>query len=68
MGNGVTDDEFDGNALVPFVHGMGLISDTLYEVWISFITVSMFLHMLLLSHSLLTYYSNISLILSLKIR
>ncbi|XP_031100495.1 serine carboxypeptidase 1-like [Ipomoea triloba] len=31
VGNGVTDDEFDGNALVPFVHGMGLISDTLYE-------------------------------------
>ena len=32
MGNGVTDDEFDGNALVPFAHGMGLISDDLYEV------------------------------------
>ncbi|CAN0879757.1 Serine carboxypeptidase-like 20 [Linum grandiflorum] len=29
VGNGVTDDAFDGNALVPFVHGMGLISDDL---------------------------------------
>lgn len=32
VGNGVTDDEFDGNALVPFVHGMGLISDDLFQV------------------------------------
>jgi len=32
VGNGVTDDEIDGNALVPFAHGMGLISDKLYEV------------------------------------
>lgn len=31
VGNGVTDDEFDGNALVPFVHGMGLISDDLFQ-------------------------------------
>ncbi|XP_021301037.1 serine carboxypeptidase-like 20 [Herrania umbratica] len=31
VGNGVTDDEFDGDALVPFAHGMGLISDDLYE-------------------------------------
>ncbi|XP_043722030.1 serine carboxypeptidase 1-like [Telopea speciosissima] len=31
VGNGVTDGEFDGNALVPFAHGMGLISDDLYE-------------------------------------
>lgn len=31
VGNGVADDEIDGNALVPFVHGMGLISDDLYE-------------------------------------
>ncbi|XVF72337.1 hypothetical protein PTKIN_Ptkin12aG0113300 [Pterospermum kingtungense] len=31
VGNGVTDYEFDGNALVPFAHGMGLISDDLYE-------------------------------------
>ncbi|XP_048430042.1 serine carboxypeptidase-like 20 isoform X2 [Pyrus x bretschneideri] len=31
VGNGVTDDKFDGNALVPFAHGMGLISDDLYE-------------------------------------
>lgn len=36
VGNGVTDDEFDGNALVPFVHGMGLISDDLFQVsWYS---------------------------------
>lgn len=32
VGNGVTDPEFDGNALVPFAHGMGLISDELFEV------------------------------------
>ncbi|KAJ8440354.1 hypothetical protein Cgig2_012790 [Carnegiea gigantea] len=31
IGNGVTDEQFDGNALVPFAHGMGLISDGLYE-------------------------------------
>ncbi|KAL3649257.1 carbohydrate-binding module 1 protein [Castilleja foliolosa] len=31
VGNGVTDDVFDGNALVPFAHGMGLISDELFE-------------------------------------
>ncbi|KAI4356289.1 hypothetical protein L6164_000321 [Bauhinia variegata] len=31
VGNGVTDNKFDGNALVPFAHGMGLISDDLYE-------------------------------------
>ena len=32
VGNGVTDDVFDGNALVPFAHGMGLISDDLFQV------------------------------------
>lgn len=32
VGNGVTDEEFDGNALVPFAHGMGLISDELFQV------------------------------------
>lgn len=32
MGNGCADDVFDGNALVPFAHGMGLISDELFEV------------------------------------
>ncbi|XP_010251666.1 PREDICTED: serine carboxypeptidase-like 20 [Nelumbo nucifera] len=31
VGNGVCDSEFDGNALVPFAHGMGLISDDLYK-------------------------------------
>ncbi|KAI3667884.1 hypothetical protein L6452_42954 [Arctium lappa] len=31
VGNGVTDDVFDGNALVPFAHGMGLISDELFQ-------------------------------------
>ncbi|XP_062080025.1 serine carboxypeptidase 1-like [Humulus lupulus] len=31
VGNGVTDEVFDGNALVPFVHGMGLISDDLFQ-------------------------------------
>lgn len=32
VGNGVTDENIDGNALVPFAHGMGLISDDLFEV------------------------------------
>lgn len=32
VGNGVADEHFDGNALVPFAHGMGLISDDLFEV------------------------------------
>ncbi|KAF5821981.1 putative carboxypeptidase C [Helianthus annuus] len=31
VGNGVADEVFDGNAIVPFAHGMGLISDELYE-------------------------------------
>ncbi|GAV60712.1 Peptidase_S10 domain-containing protein [Cephalotus follicularis] len=31
VGNGVTDPMYDGNALVPFVHGMGLISDDIYQ-------------------------------------
>ncbi|XP_057840649.2 serine carboxypeptidase 1 isoform X2 [Cryptomeria japonica] len=31
VGNGVTDPTFDGNALVPFVHGMGLIPNSLFE-------------------------------------
>ncbi|XP_015077397.1 serine carboxypeptidase 1-like [Solanum pennellii] len=31
VGNGVTDEKIDANALVPFQHGMGLISDDLYE-------------------------------------
>ena len=32
VGNGVTDAVFDGNSFVPFAHGMGLISDELFEV------------------------------------
>lgn len=32
VGNGVTDTQFDGDALVPFAHGMGLISNDIYEV------------------------------------
>ncbi|KAG9447472.1 hypothetical protein H6P81_013600 [Aristolochia fimbriata] len=31
VGNGVTDTVFDGNALVPFAHGMGLISDDIFQ-------------------------------------
>lgn len=31
VGNGVTDKVFDGNALVPFVHGMGLISEDQFQ-------------------------------------
>ncbi|XXG48837.1 hypothetical protein AAC387_Pa02g3173 [Persea americana] len=30
-GNPVTDPEFDGNAFVPYIHGMGIISDELFE-------------------------------------
>lgn len=33
VGNGVTDRNFDGgSALLPFAHGMGLISDDIYQV------------------------------------
>ncbi|KAK8943699.1 Serine carboxypeptidase 1 [Platanthera guangdongensis] len=31
VGNGVADEVYDGNALVPFAHGMGLISDDLFQ-------------------------------------
>lgn len=31
VGNGVTDEVYDGNALVPFAHGMGLISDDMFQ-------------------------------------
>ncbi|CAL5331256.1 unnamed protein product [Camellia sinensis] len=31
VGNGVADSKFDGNALVPFANGMGLISDGIFE-------------------------------------
>ncbi|XP_013631383.1 PREDICTED: serine carboxypeptidase-like 20 isoform X1 [Brassica oleracea var. oleracea] len=31
VGNGVADSMYDGNALIPFAHGMGLISDQLFE-------------------------------------
>ncbi|XP_065881157.1 serine carboxypeptidase-like 2 isoform X2 [Euphorbia lathyris] len=31
IGNPVTDINFDGNAQIPFAHGMGLISDELYQ-------------------------------------
>jgi len=32
IGNPVTDDVFDGNAIVSFAHGMGLIPNDLFEV------------------------------------
>lgn len=32
IGNPVTDDVFDGNAIVSFAHGMGLIPDKLFKV------------------------------------
>ena len=35
VGNGATDDYTDGNALIGFQHGMGLISDQLFEVFAS---------------------------------
>ncbi|CAI9288279.1 unnamed protein product [Lactuca saligna] len=31
IGNGICDEVFDHNAIVPFAHGMGLISDELYQ-------------------------------------
>ncbi|CAL5380311.1 unnamed protein product [Camellia sinensis] len=31
VGNGIADSKFDGNALVPFAHGIGLISDGIFE-------------------------------------
>ncbi|MED6157901.1 Serine carboxypeptidase-like 20 [Stylosanthes scabra] len=31
IGNGVTDKKFDGNALIPFTHRMGLISDEIFQ-------------------------------------
>lgn len=31
-GNPATDTDFDGNAFVPYLHGMGILSDELYEV------------------------------------
>ncbi|KAI3433559.1 hypothetical protein D9Q98_003370 [Chlorella vulgaris] len=31
IGNGVTDDEFDGNAIIPFAYGKSLISQELFE-------------------------------------
>ncbi|KAK3415866.1 hypothetical protein EUGRSUZ_H01399 [Eucalyptus grandis] len=33
IGNGVTDEKFDGNAYVPFAFGMGLISSDIYEAY-----------------------------------
>ena len=32
VGNGCTDDQFDGDAIVPFIYGMGLISMDMYKV------------------------------------
>ncbi len=32
VGNGVTDDQVDGDAIIPFVYGMGLISMDMYKV------------------------------------
>ncbi|XP_050208293.1 serine carboxypeptidase-like 20 [Mercurialis annua] len=31
LGNPITDNSYDGNALVPFAHGMGLISDEIHQ-------------------------------------
>jgi hypothetical protein len=32
VGNGCTDEKFDGNAIIPFTYGMGLIDIDLYQV------------------------------------
>lgn len=37
VGNGCTDDQFDGDAIVPFIYGMGLISVDMYKVNLIFI-------------------------------
>jgi len=37
VGNPATDEKFDGNALVPFAHGMDLISDEIFEVKIKYL-------------------------------
>lgn len=39
VGNGVTDAVFDGDALVPFAFGMGLISSDLLQVLLSRCTI-----------------------------
>jgi hypothetical protein len=31
-GNPVTDNQFDTDGQIPYLHGMGLVSDELYEV------------------------------------
>lgn len=31
-GNPLTDEQFDTDGRIPFLHGMGLVSDELYEV------------------------------------
>jgi serine carboxypeptidase-like clade 1 len=31
VGNGCTDDKFDGDAIIPFMYGMGLISTDMFE-------------------------------------
>lgn len=36
VGNGCTDDQFDGDAIVPFIYGMGLISNDMYKVSLVF--------------------------------
>ncbi|KAG1341812.1 putative Serine carboxypeptidase-like 18 [Cocos nucifera] len=40
VGNPATDEKFDNGAFVPYAHGMGLISDELYEVKIFIQTFS----------------------------
>lgn len=38
--NGVTDQKFDGNAVVPFAYGMALISDAIFKVYSIFNSIS----------------------------
>lgn len=35
VGNGCTDDKFDGDAIIPFIYGMGLISFNMYKVGVT---------------------------------
>lgn len=57
MGNGVTEKKFDGNALVPFAHGVGLISDDVFEVGEFELLVTLFISFLINSPAKLIYSS-----------
>lgn len=57
MGNGITDKKFDGKALVPFAHGVGLISDDVFEVGEFELLVTLFISFLINSPAKFIYSS-----------